>query len=245
MSDELDGNRLIETMCAAYRSFDWYQDSGYVLTVFEREGGGEFTTQRKFKTHYCRPNKFRFEWTESCAEGVSDAYAVWSDGKRAYKKYGNGDVEIVRSDDSGVRADLELAIAGATGISGGAAHDVMSLLFGFEGNMMAALKEVRYLGDETQNGELCHCVRAALDTNFQLKLWISASRNILLKKREHYNLAEVPRLDENLEGLSGNLQGRSMDAELDGSGAGSKVRKVIVYQSVELNTPFRLDAFSR
>lgn len=254
MSKELDAAQLIATMSTTYREVDWYHDSGYVLTIYGQGSREEYTTRLDFKTHFCKPNLFRFEWSDSSIEQTSNqGSAVWSDGCQAYEKYGARESEVVQSDASAepdVINDLELAIAGATGVSGGAVLTVSSLLLPiFNSDKVTDFSELRYVGDALLNGELCHCVRGSSHGHRQCKLWISSTRNILLKMRQQY---EIDRDSsswgyDNVTWLFEKQQNQSLGKEnmrVTGNKA-LAVSKVTVRQGVTLNMQFPLEVFTR
>jgi outer membrane lipoprotein-sorting protein len=115
----LTAQQILERMAAAYASCTSYRDSGVVKTTFV-ESSRRRTVEKLFRTAFVRPDRFRFEYRENqdryivCREG--DTVQTWWDIKPGVEK----------------PATLGLALAGATGVSGGSAHTVPALLLPVE-----------------------------------------------------------------------------------------------------------------
>jgi hypothetical protein len=125
---------------AAYAACATYRDEGIVTTTYFNPG--RRTEQRPFSTRFVRPDGFLFEFRSRCGEDDWDQYAVWKDNGRA-RRWSSQDAHLaellqrvqavypaknplmpVREEPS----SLSLAIAGATGVSGGSAYRVPRLL---------------------------------------------------------------------------------------------------------------------
>ncbi len=103
----MNADEILGSVLERYQACSSYTDNGALSSDIG---------QVQFKTFFCRPNKFRFEWTvQKSAPNVilsdSSAQAVYFDG------------EILNKIDS-----LPLAIAGATGVSLGVAPLIAHLL---------------------------------------------------------------------------------------------------------------------
>lgn len=119
-----DVAEILAQVGRTYAELNSYSDRGYVLSRKHPEE--PFEKDKTFTTFFKKPNHFRFEWFE-CGQhaklkgkdGIPNI--VWCDGKNSYCKYTfQNSVERIKS--------LSSAIAGATGISGGTAHRIPSLL---------------------------------------------------------------------------------------------------------------------
>jgi hypothetical protein len=98
-------------MIAAYASCQSYMDTGQVKTVYLTQRGRR-TEVRPFSTAFVRPDAFRFEFQNRRGEEEWDRYIVWKQGV------------VIKSwwtlkPEGREFAELSLAIAGATGVSGG------------------------------------------------------------------------------------------------------------------------------
>jgi hypothetical protein len=107
---------ILQKMRARYASLDSYRDWGAVIND---------TCTITFLTHFRRPSYFRFEWNDAYVgrDGRlrTTSSAIWSNEGGAYKCYDwTSGTERVRC--------LSSAVAGATGISMGAAHNLAVML---------------------------------------------------------------------------------------------------------------------
>ncbi len=172
---------IIEKMAAQYANASSYQDIGVVEDV-KGEGGGQRETVIKFKTFFARPHFFRFEWTDrSIVTSEERLNVIWNDGKQTYSYYSWGDAGVEKKE------DLSLGIAGATGISRGAAHVIPALLMEeVSGFRLTETKNVSLLGEEKFEGEDCYIVRGYHPHNFPIDMWIS-KRDFLLRKVKEPN----------------------------------------------------------
>lgn len=115
-------NELIASVAEVYRSAKSYRDTG-AITAFDADGESE-RDHVTFKTAYVRPGRFRFEWREPWPIDGTVRRVVWSDGRESRTWW-----QVPLGDDLDEQEpSLELAIAGATGVSRGTAHAIPSLL---------------------------------------------------------------------------------------------------------------------
>jgi hypothetical protein len=143
--------QILDAMAEAYASCVYYRDTGSVVNRFvfqdSEKNKGSTTT---FKTAFVRPDRFRFEFTAEAMGG--GRYVVWSRGQRAWTWF-DGDPGVEEHE------SLGLALAGATGISGGSAHTVPALLSPEQvsGRGLAdGAAEVASLADEMRGGVTCY-----------------------------------------------------------------------------------------
>jgi hypothetical protein len=115
-------DKLIERVAEVYRTTKSYRDSG-VIIEYEKDGESERERVR-FKTAFVRPDRFRFEWSEPWPINGTVRRVVWSNGKEVRTWW---QIPLARDlDERG--GSLDMAIAGATGVSHGAAHTIPVLL---------------------------------------------------------------------------------------------------------------------
>jgi hypothetical protein len=115
-------DKLIERVAEVYRTTKSYRDSGIII---EYEKDGETERERvTFKTVFVRPGRFRFEWAEPWPIGGTARRVVWSNEKETKTWW---QIPLARDfeDDDG---SLNMAIAGATGVSHTAVHTIPVLL---------------------------------------------------------------------------------------------------------------------
>ncbi|MFM8175195.1 MAG: hypothetical protein ACKN81_16750, partial [Pirellulaceae bacterium] len=116
----LKAQDVLDLMAKVYANCKAYQDTGVVTTVFIGANGNH-TVEKPFTTAFVRPDRFRFEYVEKETGGQARRYIVWRKGKAVQTWW---DVK------PGVEnpGSLELALGAATGVSGGSAHKVPSML---------------------------------------------------------------------------------------------------------------------
>jgi outer membrane lipoprotein-sorting protein len=139
--DPLKAQDVLDRMAKAYASCKSYRDSGVVKTVFFG-ATGNFTAEKPFATAFVRPDRFRFEYKEKQGLGLENRYIVWRRGKEVQTWW---DIKPgVEKLDS-----LELALSGATGVSGGSARTVPALLLPKEvhGQRLTEITEVKRVED--------------------------------------------------------------------------------------------------
>ena len=117
-SEDLSAKQIIDRMAEVYAGCNSYRDSGSVKTQFI--GENNFLTEKTFKTAFVRHDRFRFEYREEMFN-VRSRNIIWSNGK---------DVQTWWDVRPGVEKakSLDMAVAGATGVSSSSAHTVPRLL---------------------------------------------------------------------------------------------------------------------
>ncbi len=147
--DGLNAGQVLSRMAETYRGASSYQDEGEVTTVFY-EARGERTVVKPFATAFVRPDRFRFEFRTVRGEQEEDRMIVWEQGG-AVRVWWTAEPEEKKA------ASLDLALAGATGISGTSAHAVPSLLLPdrVNGRRLTELDEPARLEDATEGGVDC------------------------------------------------------------------------------------------
>ena len=116
--DDPSAGQILDRMVRAYADCKTYRDTGVVKTVFI-EANGTRTVEKPFTTAMVRPDRFRFEYKETGNQ--RNRYIIWSSGKDVKTWWGIK--PGIKMSDS-----LELALAGATGVSGGSAHTIPAML---------------------------------------------------------------------------------------------------------------------
>jgi hypothetical protein len=150
----MNAEQVVGQLMEVYGTCRTYRDSGQVLTCFlGRQGQLPRTDVKPFTTAFVRPNRFRFEYRKRYrVEGEWCRRVVWADGT---------DVRTWWDARTGVERpeSLGLALAGATGVSGGSAHIVPALLLPAQvrGRPFAETVHIDSLTDESL-AEV-HCYR--------------------------------------------------------------------------------------
>ncbi|MBL4634017.1 MAG: hypothetical protein JKY56_09095 [Kofleriaceae bacterium] len=161
-------DEIVSRMECEYRSIGRYQDTGEVRSD---RGGIQMTIL--FETHFVRPDMFRFEFTSHHPypplHHLTTTHTMWARGGQVHTT-------------SGRKLSIEMAVAGFTGISRGAAHLVPALLMRFrdEPQWISSNSPARKRRDDYWAGTTCY--RVAIVTRLgPMELWIGNS-DFLLRK---------------------------------------------------------------
>lgn len=152
----MTAEQILARMAAVYAGCRSYRDTGDVHSRFlGKPGLPEYEKHRPFRTAFVRPDRFRFEFANQFPGGTElyrfivhaagDVVQSWWDVRPGVER----------------PASLGLALAGATGVSGGAAHTVPALLMAevVRGRRLTDLTELARLDDEDLDGEACYRLR--------------------------------------------------------------------------------------
>lgn len=183
MSSSASAESLIAEIARRYAEMSSYQDEGEVLQALD---AGAEPIRTRFTTHFRRPGLFRFAFASPhpfpllahvITEHVSGADKR---GAYAWTKTYEEDPEIEDE------VSLSMAVAGATGISGGAAHTIGSLLIPEEvgGLSISELRDASIIGGgETFDGADCLLISAPHPIGGEISLWVERKTFILRKVR--------------------------------------------------------------
>jgi hypothetical protein len=146
--------QILAALLEVYAECNTYRDCGQVITRFSHaDGSPGYTEVLLFTTAFIRPDRFRFEFRDQEDEEW-ERYIVWANGTaiRTWWHLNDG----VEEEES-----LSMALAGATGVSGGSAYRVPALLMPAEigGGSLADLNRLARLtslGDEPLDGVTCY-----------------------------------------------------------------------------------------
>jgi len=118
-SETPTAKQILDHMVKVYASCKSYQDFGMVRTLFILPDSNR-TVEKPFTTAFVRSGRFRFEYKEK-RDNKEYRYLVWANGKDV-RTWWDVTPGIKRLD------SLGLALAGATGVSGGSARRIPDLL---------------------------------------------------------------------------------------------------------------------
>src|SRR4051794_40464398 len=119
----MTAEQILEGMAAVYAGCRTYRDTGRVHTRFlTRRGRLDFESTKPFRTAFVRPDRFRFEFASHFpGQAEMHRFIVHMAG-RVVQTWWDLRPGVER------QSRLGMALAGATGVSGGAAHTVPALL---------------------------------------------------------------------------------------------------------------------
>jgi hypothetical protein len=155
-SGPMTAEQILAGMVAVYAGCQSYCDTGVVRTRFLVQPDlPEFESDQPFRTAFVRPDRFRFEFSRThpgqtaphryIVHAAGDVVQTWWDVQPGVERH----------------PSLGLALAGATGVSGGAAHTVPALLLPdtVGGQRLTGLGELARLDDGDLGGVGCYRVQ--------------------------------------------------------------------------------------
>jgi hypothetical protein len=156
-----------------YAALSSFTASGQVVSEVTPAGGGKATTTKHtFTINLARPEFYRITWTNAIAPGVIMRGAAWCAGD-GHKVLNAGKV--------GTHLNREMALAAATGVSGGVAHTVPSMFFKDDPlALVPSLKNPILLPEERVGADACYVVAADRPLD-KVTLWITKKDGLLKK----------------------------------------------------------------
>jgi len=144
------------------------------------------TFKHTFSIKLARPDYY-IEWDQKIHEKYSNTGAVWSKGKEHF---------IFNAKRKTSPKDRRMALASATGVSGGAANTIPSLFFAQPAKALHQLNEVRQEGEEAIDGDQCYIIAGKM-ANMTMKYWISKD-TLLIRQRQQIlgDKLEIPELSD-------------------------------------------------
>ncbi len=172
-TDEFTAQEIITKVESTYATCNSYMDTGLVRTVHKKKEERDLVIEKTFSTAFVRPDRYRFEFNSAPpdSKGVKhERYIIWANGDDV-RTWWHVRPEVEKE------RDLGGAIAGATGVSSGSAHDVPTLLMHdvVGGNKITAQTGLERLEDAEENGVPCYRVAGIRKTAFPhpITLWVS------------------------------------------------------------------------
>jgi len=162
---ESDPQKIIKKAVKIYASYSSYQDAGVVATIYKEPTGRRIENQ-PFKLYFSRePSRFRAEWLDYDLQEQKQN-VLWCDGQATYF-YSEPDRYVKKE-------SLDLGIAATTGVSSGATATIPHLLMPETGtSSLLALRDLKLLGEETVEKELCYRIKASNSDGDITEVWIS------------------------------------------------------------------------
>jgi hypothetical protein len=185
MTEEEKCKKIIAEMHAVYAAMHSYADRGVVLRRLDE---GEPPNETRFEMLFKRPGFFRFAWISHHPylplRHIEWHSVIWANDTGAF----NWHMHNTESS-TGKRKDesLEMAIAGATGVSGGAAYTVPTLLMPSEDYFSFAGLQRLHLADTVrEDGVLCHQLMGIHEAVGTVEAWIGVEDHLLRRTRHYF-----------------------------------------------------------
>lgn len=196
IADDMSPDELMKKVEATYAAMQTYKSEGTITTDMDT-GGMKMKTETAFSILLKKPNLYLISWTQENMPmpGMDSSGAVWSDGTQPYLYMGSSMMNTY----SKMTSD-EMALGGATGISGGAAFTIPAMFLQvFNHNMglsnpeysapFRRLKDPTIEGSEMIGGEDCYVLTGPSATSKVETFWISKTSYLI---RQAYETLDTP-----------------------------------------------------
>lgn len=173
-------DELAKKVFDTYQKLETYKSEGTVVTDITARGT-RVKTETVFSILLKKPNLYRISWTQNHASmpALSQSGTVWNDGKQSRLHMSAANAYYEFDDDS-------MAIASATGISSGVAHNIASLFLpAFAGtpNHFFRIQDLTMEQSEMIAGEKCYVLSSSSDAVKKETFWISQATHLIRKYR--------------------------------------------------------------
>lgn len=178
----MDGKDILEKVCNAYANFDTYADVGTV------ESPGLPGPGIEFQTYFRRPLNFRFQWLSwhpyFGKTKPADEHAVWTDGS-TFRSHYHGEIQE--------RQSFSMMIAGATGISSGAVHNILNILVSGAVELSHnwhEMTDVRLLDEKIVDDVPCLHIIGTINNSDDCELWLEKDKYLVRRLKETIVITE-------------------------------------------------------
>ena len=210
-ADEPTAEAVIKKVEETYVAMETYQADGTVVANIDT-GKTKIKQETTFSIRLMKPDLYRITWSQKGP--VAQSGAVWrQDGKpHLYMSALNAFSKM---------ANDEMALGGATGISGGAAFTIPSLFLTLKGgpsSPLASLENPMLEGSETIDGEECFKISGPTAVSKKETYWISKEKSLIRKYVRSLEAPDVPapvaemtdeQIEEALKGLGEEVNAES------------------------------------
>lgn len=121
LGQALTADQVLKKMADAYQACTSCEVTGVVTAVYKSRGEPGETVLKPYHLWFDRPTKWRFEFTEKEDDGNMFRFVAWT-GSSGVRSWWTIDNKVSKEE------SIDMALAGATGISGGSAMTVPKLL---------------------------------------------------------------------------------------------------------------------
>lgn len=191
MATYRNAREFLDALTAHYRALSSYSDVGVVRPIWKPD-----PLSCWFETQYESPGRFRFQFIRPHPyrklRHLLTKYIAGSDGSAAYfVTEEGGRLPTVEEQES-----LEMAVAGATGISQGTAHTIGGLLLECVGGFsFSMLQRPRFRSSRHFDGVACYRVSGVFPPIGRFTLWVGAQDFLLRKVVNHRHRKEEVRFN--------------------------------------------------
>jgi len=222
---------IINKVLAKYAGLDSYSSEGDVFTDMDMSGvdadivpgisdemkkklqeSKEFQdavqkrqkSKHTFSAKLARPNLYCIEWSQKVHETFTNTGAVWSTGDGHY---------LLNAGRKTSPKDRRIALASATGVSGGAANIIPSLFFDEPISFFRKWQGLSQQADEDIDGDDCYVISGRL-AHITITCWISQKTMLIRQSRQLLGgRGEMPDISEETIAESLEAMGREVTPE--------------------------------
>jgi len=191
-TDALTAEQILKKSQEAYASMTSYSDDGKTVASLS---GKTFTTTFNIKLE--RPDYYRIEWEQAVSPSYTSGGKAWSAGQGDF-------LELAHAGGPKKQQDKDTALAGATGVSGGAAATVPGTFFKMNwGNQLGgSFAQSKQLADEKVGDADCYVFETE-SKGIAQTLWIGKKDFLIHQKRSVSNTEAVKNAMEMAEKATG------------------------------------------
>ncbi len=191
-SETLAPKQILERMAKTYAECKSYRDSGIVKIVFIEHDGRNWTKELVFNTAFIRPDRFRFEYYERVCVNEREEKSLFIVWRKENEVRTWWDIKPGTENPP----SLELAVAGATGVSGGSAHTIPALLLPNEisGRPLTDITEASRIEDAKLDETECFRVHGNFDDS-PVTLWIEKETYLVRRIDEETKFEDFQTVD--------------------------------------------------
>jgi RNA polymerase sigma factor (sigma-70 family) len=170
--DKLTPQEIFKKSQDVYAALSSYSDEGKTVSSI----GSTTVAPHTFTIKLARPNLYRIEWQQQETSSFMNSGVVWSAG--------DGDFMVMGSGNAQKQTSREMALGGATGISGGAAATIPGTFFKMNwGNQLGSALSEKQQSDEKVGDVDCYVFTSELKGNIKT-LWIG-KKDFLIRQVEN------------------------------------------------------------
>lgn len=175
-AEEMPPPAIFKKVIAAYQSMETYSAEGTIISDID-SGSGKMRIETSFSIKMKKPNQYLIIWDQRTESTHRQSGAVWDGGSQPYLYMGAMNAYSKMNSD-------EMALAAATGISGGATFTIPSLflpVFKKQPEPFARLVDPKLTGSEQIEGEDCYVITASSTVSKAETFWISKRAYVIRK----------------------------------------------------------------
>lgn len=151
------------------------KDSPLMKSMFQDKQ----TLKHEFELYLSRSGDYRIEWDQDINAFIKMHGVAWSkDGK--YKLMISSPMmqQPVME-----QKDKTMALAAATGVSGGAAHTIPSIFYDIENELLQSLQDLKKAEDETVDGKECFVLSGSV-MGQTMTVWIGKKSFLIVQRKQ-------------------------------------------------------------